>query len=74
EDGFGNDVITDFDQDNAFEFIDLSGVTAITDFTDLVDNHLMQVGMDTVIDDGAGNTITLIGVDIADLDASDFLF
>ncbi|MEO1151823.1 MAG: calcium-binding protein, partial [Pseudomonadota bacterium] len=74
EDGFGNDVITDFDQDNAFEFIDLSGVTAITDFTDLADNHLMQVGMDTVIDDGAGNTITLIGVDIADLDASDFLF
>ena len=33
-----------------------------------------QVGTNTVIDFGGGNRITLIGVDIADLDSDDFTF
>ncbi|MCE7029018.1 calcium-binding protein, partial [Jiella avicenniae] len=71
--GFGKDTITDFDEFNSFEKIDLSAVTAITSFADLQANHLTQVGANAVITDGA-NTITLNNVLIADLDANDFIF
>ncbi|WP_304363774.1 beta strand repeat-containing protein [Jiella marina] len=71
--GFGQDTITDFEELNDFEKIDLSAVTAITDFADLAANHLTQSGANAVITDGA-NTITLNNVNIADLDANDFIF
>ena len=35
---------------------------------------MSQVGADVVIDDGLGNTITLLSVNISDLDAVDFVF
>ncbi|PPB79364.1 hypothetical protein LV82_02972, partial [Albidovulum inexpectatum] len=54
--------------------IDLSAVSAITNLADLMANHIAQVGADVVIDDQAGNTITLTGVNLANLDASDFVF
>jgi Ca2+-binding RTX toxin-like protein len=41
-DNFGDDVVVDFSSDDA-EKIDLSGVPAITDFTDLMENHLESV-------------------------------
>ncbi|ORE92065.1 hemolysin-type calcium-binding protein [Aurantimonas sp. 22II-16-19i] len=72
--GFGNDTITDFEALNNFERIDLRDVTAITGFADLAASHLSQSGANAVIADGAGNTITLAGVNIADLDANDFVF
>jgi len=72
-DGFGQDTITDFEEFNNLEKIDLSAVTAITDFADLAANHLTQSGANAVITDGA-NTITLNNVNIADLDANDFIF
>ncbi|PPB79351.1 hypothetical protein LV82_02978, partial [Albidovulum inexpectatum] len=56
------------------EKIDLSAVSAITNLADLMANHIAQVGADVVIDDLAGNTITLTGVSLANLDASDFVF
>ena len=71
--GFGTDVVVDFDEFSNVEKIDLSAVTAITSFVDLAANHLTQVGANAVITDGA-NTITLNDVLIADLDANDFLF
>ncbi|WP_304363773.1 calcium-binding protein [Jiella marina] len=71
--GFGQDTITDFEELNDFEKIDLSAVTAITDFADLAANHLTQSGANAVITDGA-NTITLNNVNVADLDANDFIF
>ena len=71
---FGNDTITDFAATNDSERIDLTGVDAISDFTDLMDNHMNQVGADVVIDDGLGNTITLLGITLSDLDAADFVF
>ena len=74
EDGFGNDTITDFASLNNAERIHLTEVTEITDFQDLIDNHLNQVGTDVVIDDGLGNTITLLNVQLSDLDAMDFVF
>ena len=73
-DGFGQDVITDFDALNVFEKIDLAGVGSITDFADLAANHMSQVGADVVIDALGGNTITLQGVNLADLGADDFIF
>ncbi|MCV6593663.1 MAG: hypothetical protein OIF48_11965 [Silicimonas sp.] len=72
-DGFGQDVISDFDEFSAAEKIDLSLVTTITDFSDLANNHLSQSGADAVITAGA-NTITLNNVLITDLDAGDFDF
>ena len=72
-DGFGIDVITDFDEFSAAEVIDLSLVSAITDFADLQANHLSQNGANAVITDGA-NSITLNNVLIADLGADDFDF
>ncbi len=73
-DGFGADVIMDFDAQNAFEKIDLSGVSVIVGLADLMANHTSQAGGHVLIDDLAGNTITLVGVTLGDLDASDFVF
>ena len=72
--GFGADVITDFAATNNFERIDLSRVSAIVNLFDLFSNHMSQVGADVLIDAGGGNTITLLGVSMGDLDATDFVF
>ena len=66
--------ITDFDQANAIEAIDLSAVIQIDDFADLIANHLGEdVDGNAVITAGI-NTLTLTGVDMADLVAGDFIF
>ncbi|MEO1151642.1 MAG: hypothetical protein AAFW83_11740 [Pseudomonadota bacterium] len=74
EDGFGNDVITDFNVANAFERIDLSMVTEITDFQDLTDNHLSTDGNGDAVISVGSDTITLIGVDAGTLTAAEFVF
>lgn len=74
DDMIGADRIRGFAATNDAEKIDLSQVTAITDYTDLVDNHMAQVGVDVVITAAPGETITLLGVDIDDLGQGDFLF
>ncbi|PCH69076.1 MAG: hypothetical protein COC12_09485 [Rhodobacteraceae bacterium] len=74
-DGFGSDLINGFAARNDAEKIDLSGVTSITSFADLtVGGRMTQVGADVVIDDLAGNTITLANVLLGDMDAVDFIF
>ena len=73
-DGFGADRIHDFDAHSSAEKIDLAGVSSITSFADLTANHMSQIGSDVLIDAGGGNSITLHGLSLADLDASDFLF
>lgn len=70
----GDDVITDFNAANALEKIDLSNVAAIKGFKDLKNNHATQDGSNLVIDDGPGNTLTLNGLSIGDLDKGDFIF
>ena len=70
---FGNDTITDFAATNDFEVIDFSLVAAFNSFED-VQASLTQVGNDAIIDNGSGNSITLLDVNIADLDAADFVF
>lgn len=70
---WGQDVITDFDALSDAETIDLSAVSNIDDFADLLANHMVQDGADVVITDG-GQTLTLEGVNISNLDANDFIF
>ena len=56
------------------DHIDLIG-GADHSFADLVANgHISQVGVDVVITDGAGTSLTLTGVDLGALTSSDFLF
>lgn len=66
EEGFGRDVITDFDADPAGgqDHIDASfpGAMAIS-----------QVGKDTVINFGDGDRLTLLKVDASTIDATDFI-
>ncbi|WP_196222744.1 S8 family serine peptidase [Pseudooceanicola algae] len=71
---FGQDTITDFDAFNRWERIDLREVTEIASFDDLVASHLSQIGSDSMITDGQGNSIRLKNVSVADLDEGDFLF
>jgi peroxidase len=73
-DGFGMDIIAGFEAANPFEQVDLSGVSAITDWMDLQANHLTQSGADTIISDGFGNSVTLLNIELSAVDASDFLF
>ncbi|MDF1670263.1 MAG: calcium-binding protein, partial [Roseovarius sp.] len=68
------DVIGDFDALNVFEAIDLRSVSAITDLADLTSNHMTQTGANVVIDTGGGDSITLTGVNLGDLDSTDFIF
>ena len=73
-DGFGKDKIIGFAARNGKEDINLSAVTSIQDFEDLVNSHMSQVGDDVIIDAGGGDVICIIGTDIGKLDASDFIF
>ncbi|MDG2482422.1 MAG: S8 family serine peptidase [Alphaproteobacteria bacterium] len=71
-DGDGNDVLEDFGFGN--DLIDLSALTDIVNFTDLIDNHASNDGsgnLDIVYGTGS---IRLLGVENADLSASDFIF
>lgn len=72
---FGSDRILDFDTADANEVINLSKVTSISDWSDLLNNHLStNAGGHAVISAGGGNTISIINVAVADLSQSDFIF
>ena len=77
-DGFGTDTVFGFDAADG-EKVSLVGVTAITDFADLITNHLVNVGGTARIVDGS-NFIQLNGVAFADVgiglaySADDFIF
>ncbi|MGR3377692.1 sialate O-acetylesterase [Salipiger abyssi] len=73
-DGFGVDLVTDFEPDRRGEVIDMRAVSAITGFDDLLASHLRSFGGNAVIEDGAGNMIVLQGIEVSDLSANDFLF
>jgi Ca2+-binding RTX toxin-like protein len=73
EDGHGNDKIRDFNVKNNDEDIDLSAVTGFNSFADVLANAT-NVGGNAVITTGAGSSIELVGVQVADLDAGDFTF
>ncbi|WP_193749966.1 calcium-binding protein [Shimia sp. SK013] len=73
--GHGNDTITDFNTSNSNERLDLQAVVAITDFQDLINNHILSSsGNSVVIATGDGGRITLLGVQLSDLNINDFIF
>ncbi|MEI2383691.1 hypothetical protein [Breoghania sp. JC706] len=67
-DDWGNDLLLDF-EDGA-EVLDMTGVTGLTDFSQLT---ITDMGADTMVS-YAGDSIKLVGVASADVDFSDFLF
>ena len=72
--GSGSDTITDFDAKGGdHDVIDLKGVSAITDFSDLATNHMVQQGDDVLISWGS-DEILIKKVLLADLDSADFAF
>jgi Ca2+-binding RTX toxin-like protein len=74
---FGNDVVTDFNTSGQVEQIDLSSVSEIADFDDLLNNHLSAFDDENgyaLIEDGSGNSIHLWGVSVGDLSSDDFNF
>jgi Ca2+-binding RTX toxin-like protein len=78
QDGWGIDTIVDFDVSD-LERIDLSALTNITDFADLVANHAREVGGILEIFDGAnvirlsGHTLAELGTGLA-ISEADFVF
>jgi hypothetical protein len=67
--GFGHDVVADFEHGDQLQF----APAVFANFTAVMD-HAQQVGLDVVITDEAGDTVTLAGVQLASLRSSDFLF
>jgi len=72
----GKDTITDFTATpgSSHDILDLIGLASITDYKDLVQNHMKQIGHDVYIDGLNGDSILLKNVKMAVLDAGDFLF
>lgn len=74
-DGSQRDVVTDFTVAGAaHDVIDLRGLTAVTDFADLVANHLTQSGTTALITAGNGDVLALMNVTATDLTSDHFLF
>ncbi len=73
-DGDGNDTITDFQAGSTGgDLIDLRKMTAAGSFTEVM-AAAAQIGEDTVISFGEEDSITLLGVDILNLEEGDFVF
>lgn len=70
---WGKDRIADFQLSVQGEVIDLSRVSGITDFADLQDNHLSEVGGDAVITVNR-SSIVLTGVSMDSLTVDHFIF
>ncbi|MCB1329474.1 MAG: hypothetical protein KDK28_08515 [Maritimibacter sp.] len=69
--GHGADVIGDWE---SADTINLRGLSEVTGWTDLVNNHMSQVGGDVVIDGLNGDTLTLLSTSMGSLNESDFDF
>ncbi len=72
-DGYGRDAIMDFDGVGDADVIDLTLLTSIVDFTDLMTSHVHDTRSGLFITAGA-DRLFLKGLDQADLQVDDFLF
>ena len=72
----GADVISGFFVSNEVIYFTENGGGEVgpTSFQDLIDNYASDVGANVIFDIGNGNTLTLVGVNIADLSDSNFDF
>lgn len=73
EDGHGRDRITDFDAQSGAERIDLSAVTALRNFGQVM-AAATQGGSRVTIETGSDSVIILEDVALQDLDQGDFIF
>ena len=72
--GVGDDRITDFAAGaGSADWIDLSGNSLLNGFADVL-SHAVQSGLDTLIDLGGGDLLTLAGVTRTALHQDDFVF
>lgn len=71
--GSGRDVVQDLDLSEGDQ-ISLANATGITDFADLVANHMTQMAQHVRIADADGDLMILRNTDFDSLDSSDFLF
>ncbi len=74
---FATDEVTDFEVGSSgqvIDRIDLSEVSAIADYEDLVASHMSQVGADVRITIGGSNTIYLRGIAMSSLTEDHFVF
>lgn len=72
--GHDRDLIRDFDATDAdHDTLNLSGVNTIKSFEDLMAHHVAETAAGVVINGLHGDRILLGHVDIADLDAGDFI-
>ena len=67
--GSHKDIITDFE--DGVDVMDFSGDLSVTSLSDL---SITQVGADVVVNHGGNDQVTLKNMDIADIDATDFVF
>lgn len=72
KDGFDEDKIMDYVDGE--DTINLAGASEITDFDDLVANHMSQDGANVVIDALNGDVLTVKNVTTDIFDAGDFIF
>ncbi|MDO6962855.1 calcium-binding protein [Rhizobium alvei] len=73
--GDDKDKIIGFDAVGAdHDIINLAGLNSVTSWNDLRANHMSRSGADVVINGLNGDTITLSGVKLTDLDKGDFVF
>lgn len=70
----GRDRIDDFDTAAAGDRLDLTRVSAIDDWNDLVAHHLSADGGDLLVDLGSGGEIRLSGLAVGDLSVDNVLF
>ncbi|NRB35064.1 MAG: hypothetical protein HRU31_10010 [Rhodobacteraceae bacterium] len=71
---FGDDRIQDFSTKGNQEKINLKAVKAITGFTDLKNNHLGESDDGWALITSGPNSIELVGIEMGDLKANDFIF
>ena len=72
-DGFGRDQIMDFDGVTDGDVLDLTLLSSVVDFADLMANHAKEVKAGVLIS-SASDTVLLKGTDLVDLQVDDFLF
>lgn len=69
--GYGDDAIW-FWEDGA-DRVDVSKLSGVTDYVDLITNHAVQIGADVVVTVGS-DTLTFVNITLATLTADDFIF
>ena len=72
-DGHGHDRVADFETQNDQEVLDLSGVSSLNSFADVM-SVARQAGWDVVIDTAPSSSIRLVKIDLHDLSEDDLVF